>query len=92
MEHKPAQRKYTKLCRLLGVVGTTGVVFASHVMLGEFVMPVVCSLWEEKRIEVKAGRRDIYTRATAIAKCNMFCWLKNTKRGTLHLAQPPGTL
>jgi len=29
-------------------------------------MRVVCQIWEEMRMEVKAGRRDIYTRVPVI--------------------------
>jgi len=29
-------------------------------------MLAVCKLWEEKGMEAKAGRRDIYTRVPAI--------------------------
>jgi hypothetical protein len=46
---------------------------------------------EEKRMEVKAGRRDIYTRVTAISWFNLFCWSTNTKRPSDNLAQPPAT-
>jgi hypothetical protein len=51
----------------------------------------VSLIQEEKRMEVKAGRRDIYTRVPAFSWYNMICWLTNTKRPSNDLAQPPAT-
>jgi len=39
---------------------------ASHVMSRELRMPAVCSIQQEKRMEVLAGKRDIYTQVPAI--------------------------
>jgi len=54
-------------------------------------MLAVCSICEEKSMEVKGGRRDIYSRVSAISWFNIFSRLMNTKLPGLHLAQPPGT-
>jgi len=41
-------------------------------------------------MEVKAGRRDIYTWDPEICWFNLFSWPRNTEWPSLHLAQPPG--
>jgi hypothetical protein len=64
---------------------------ASHVMSGDCRLLVLCYIWEEKRMVVKAGRRDINTRVPAIAWFELFCWLTNTKQTSLCLAQAAGT-
>ena len=54
-------------------------------------MLALCSIRKEKRMDVKAGRRDIYTQVPAISSFNLFCWLTNTKRPNVHLVEPAGT-
>jgi hypothetical protein len=57
--------------------------FASHVRSNEFRMLVVCLIQQEKSIEVKAGRRDIYTRVPVISCINMLYWLTNSPTAQL---------
>ena len=64
---------------------------SSHVLSREFRILAVCLIQEENRMEVKVGRWDIYTQVPVISWFNLFCWLTNTKRPSLHLADPPGT-
>jgi hypothetical protein len=64
---------------------------ASHMLSRELRILAVCLIREENRMEVKAGRWDIYTGVPAITWFNVFCWLANTKWHSLHLAEPPGT-
>jgi len=61
-------------------------------MSKEFRMLVVYLVQKEKWMEVKAGSRDIYTRVPAISWINLFCWVMNTKRPSVHLPQPLGTI
>ena len=60
-------------------------------MSRDFRILAVSLILEENRMEVKAGRWDIYTQVPLISWFNLFCWLINTKRPSLHLAQPAGT-
>jgi len=63
----------------------------SHLMSRDFRMLAMCLIAEEKRMEVLAGRRDIYTRVSAICWFNLYCSLTNMKRPSRHFAQLPRT-
>jgi len=81
-----------KVVKVIGcVLEREALICASHVLSREFRILAVCLIREGNRMEVKAGRWDIYTRVPAISWFNLFCWLTNTKRPSLHLAEPPGT-
>jgi len=68
-----------------------GLFCASQLLSWEFRILAVCLIQEENRMEVRAGRLDIYTRLLAHSWFNLFCWLMIRKRPSLHHAEPPGT-
>jgi hypothetical protein len=81
-----------KVVKVIGcVLEPEGLFCASHLLSREFRILAVCLIREENRMEVKTGRWDIYTRVPAISWFNLFCWLTDTKRPSLHLAEPPDT-